>query len=122
MPKKKDQKHRSRPNLQTEGEDQDWLDMPPIGREIGSRDYERLTALDQAAFAVFQSWDKVQLWLTAPNPQLDGASPDDVARNSDGLSKVMSILMFAGGHASEDFMREIEALPVQDRDALKERK
>ncbi len=96
--------------------------MPPMGREIGSPDYERLTAFDQAAFAVFQSWDKVELWLTAPNSQLDGACPKDMARNSDGLSKVMSILMFAGGHASEDFMREIETLAVQDRAALKERK
>lgn len=122
MPKKMHQKHRLSPNLQTESGDREWLDMTPIGREIGSPDYERLTALDQAAFAVFQSWDKVELWLTAPNPQLDGACPEDMARNSDGLSKVMSILMFAGGHASEDFMRDIDTLPVQDRNALKERK
>jgi len=122
MPKKKDQKPRSRPNLQAESEEQDWLDMPPIGREIGSPAYERLTALDQAAFAAFQSWETVQVWLTAPNSQLDGACPEEVVRNSDGLSKVMSILMVGGGRASEDFMREFERLPVQDRDALKERK
>ena len=38
------------------------------------------------------------------------------ARNPDGLSKVMSILMVAGDRVSDDFMREIENLPVQERD------
>lgn len=57
-------------------------------------------------------------WLATPNPQLDGISPEDAARNPDGLSKVMSILMMAGYHASDDFMREAEKTPVQERDSL----
>ena len=76
-------------------------------------------ALDHAAFVAFHSWNKVQDWLTAPNSQLDGACPEDAARNPAGFAKVMSILMSAGCHASADFMREVEVLPVQDRGSLK---
>jgi len=93
--------------------------MAPVGREFGSPDYERLTALDQAAFAAFQSWEQVRDWLVAPNPQLDGVCPEDAARSSDGLSKVMAILMTADGRAIGDFMREAENMPVQERDSLK---
>jgi len=93
--------------------------MAPVGREFGSSYYERLTALDQAAFAAFQSWEQVREWLTAPNAQLDGACPEDAVRSPDGLSKVMSILMVSGGRASDEFMREIENLPIQERDTLK---
>lgn len=92
--------------------------MAPVGREFGSPDYERLTALDQAAFAAFQSWEQVRHWLAVPNPQLDGACPEDVARNPEGFNKVMFILMMAGGRASDDFMRDRDALPVQERDSL----
>ena len=66
------------------GEDVAWLDPVPVGREFGSPDYERLMALDQAAFAAFHSWDRVRQWLATPNPQLNGACPDDVARSPDG--------------------------------------
>ncbi|MGE5451416.1 MAG: hypothetical protein ACM3VZ_06160 [Acidobacteriota bacterium] len=53
------------------------------------------------------------------NPQLpDGICPEDAARNPDGLSKVVSILVMAGRHASDDFMREVEKIRVQERDAL----
>ena len=93
--------------------------MAPVGREFGSPDYERLAALDQAAFAAFQSWEQVRTWLVAPNPQLDGICPEDSARSPDGLRKVMSILTMAGGHASEDFMRDVEKIPVQERDSIK---
>jgi hypothetical protein len=115
MPKNTEPKHTSN---QASDEEKAWLDVAPVGREIGSPDYECLTALDQAAFAAFQSWEQVRDWLATPNPQLDGVRPEDAARNPDGLSKVMSILMMAGGHASGDFMREAEKMPVQERDSL----
>lgn len=118
MPKNTDPKHTSRPQHQASDEEKAWLDMAPVGREFGSPDYECLTALDQAAFAAFQSWEQVRDWLATPNPQLDGICPEDAARNLDGLSKVMSILVMAGGHASDDFMREAERTPVQERDAF----
>jgi Protein of unknown function (DUF2384) len=118
MPKNNAPKHTSKPQDQASDEEKAWLDMAPVGREFGSPDYECLTALDQAAFAVFQSWEQVQDWLATPNPQLDGICPDDAARNPDGLSKVMSILMMGDGHASDDFMREAEKMSVQERDAL----
>ncbi|MFN4029221.1 MAG: antitoxin Xre/MbcA/ParS toxin-binding domain-containing protein [Acidovorax temperans] len=118
MPKKTPQKHRLSPTYHASSEDRAWLDMAPVGREFGSPDYERLTALDQAAFAAFQSWEQVRKWLAAPNSQLDGACPEDAARSPDGFSKVMAILVVAGGRVSDDFMRGIESLPAQERDRL----
>ena len=92
--------------------------MAPIGREFGSPDYERLTALDQAAFAVFQSWEQVRDWLATPNPQLEGMRPEDAVRNADGFSKVMCILIRHLNQASEDFMGKAERLSVQERATL----
>jgi len=117
MPKNTDPKHTSRPQHHASDEDRDWLDMAPVGREFGSPDYERLTALDQAAFAAFQSWEQVRDWLVAPNPQLDGVCPEDAARSPDGLNHVMAILLTANGSASSDFMREAENMPIQEREA-----
>jgi hypothetical protein len=112
------QKDTLRPQHQAADEQQAWLDIAPVGREFGSPDYECLTALDQAAFAAFRSWEQVRDWLATPHPQLDGICPEDAARNPDGLSKVMPILMMAGIHASNDFMREAEKIPVQERDSF----
>ena len=72
MPKKTALKHRLSPTYKASSEDRAWLDIAPVGREFGSPDYERLTALDQATFVVFQSWEQVRKWLAAPNAQLDG--------------------------------------------------
>lgn len=99
-------------------EDIDWLNMPAVGREFGSADFDRLTALDEAAFAAFQSWEEVRHWLVTPNAQLGGACPEDFARGSVGYDKVMALLMFAGKPASADFMQGVERPPVQERDAL----
>lgn len=118
MPKNTEPKHTSRPQHQASGEEKACLDTAPVGREFGSPDYECLTALDQAAFAAFQSWEQARGWLATPNPQLDGICPEDAETNPDGLSKVMSILMMAGGHASDDFMREAEKIPVQELDSV----
>lgn len=118
MPKNTEPKHTSKPQDQASDEAKAWLDMAPIGREFGSPDYDRLTALDQAAFAAFKSWEQVREWLATPNTQLDGICPEDAARNPDGFGKVMSILMLSCGHASDDFMREAEKMPVQGRDAF----
>lgn len=111
MEKKAKKTHRSTQPPQASEEDRAWLDMAPVGREFGSPDYERLTALDRAAFAAFQSWEQVRDWLSAPNPQLDGASPEDASRAPEGFGQVMSILVTVGGRASEN-------LPVQERDSL----
>jgi len=118
MPKNTEPKHTLRPQHQASDEEQDWLDIAPVGREFGSPDYECLTALDQAAFTAFQSWEQVRDWLATPHPQLDGICPEDAARNPDGLSKVMAIRVMAGSHASDDFMREVEKMPVQERDSF----
>lgn len=120
MSKQNNPKHAPRLQRQASDEERAWLDMAPVGREFGSPDYERLTALDQAAFAAFQSWELVRDWLVAPNPQLDGARPEDVSRSPEGLVRVMRILMSARRPASADFMREREVLPAQERASLDE--
>jgi hypothetical protein len=117
MPKNTEPRQRLGRDSQASHEDQAWLDTPAVGREFGSPDYERLTAIDQTAFAAFQSWEKVRHWLGAPNPQLDGACPEDAARSPDGLSKVMSLLITAGGSAGDDFVGEDENLPGEERDS-----
>ena len=119
MAKNQAQKHLRKFSLPDSSEDNAWLDAPPIGRDFGSPDYERLMALDHAAFLAFRSWEKVRHWLTAPNSQLDGACPEEVARSRAGFNKVMSILLSSGSRASADFMNGIEALPVQERDSQK---
>jgi hypothetical protein len=119
MPKNTAPKHRSQPQHPLSDEDRAWLDTAPVGREFGSPDYERLSALDQAAFAAFQSWEQVRYWLAAPNPQLNGICPADASRSPEGFSKIMSILMLSGERASDDFMRDRENLSVQERDSLK---
>lgn len=119
MPKNQARKHWRNFSLPDSSEDSAWLDAPPVGREFGSPDYERLMALDDAAFLAFRSWEKVRHWLTAPNSQLDGACPEEVARSPAGFDKVMSILLSSGIRASADFMNGIKALPVQERDSQK---
>ena len=117
MAKNQAQKHLRKFSLPDSSEDSAWLDAPPVGREFGSPDYERLMALDHAAFVAFHSWNKVQDWLTAPNSQLDGACPEEVARSPAGFDKVMSILLSSGSRASTDLMNGIEALPGQEPDS-----
>ena len=119
MSKNQARKHWRNFSLPDSSEDNAWLDAPPVGREFGRPDYERLMALAHAAFVAFLTWKKMQDWLTAPNSQLDGACPEEVARSPAGFDKVMSILLSSGSRASADFMSEIEALPVQERDSQK---
>lgn len=66
-----------------------WDAMPPVGREFGSPDYERLEALDARAFDVFGSLPKARRWLNTPNPDLDGKSPEDLAKSKAGYRVVM---------------------------------
>jgi hypothetical protein len=102
MPKTTEPKREGGSRPPDADEDLAWLNAAPVGREFGSPDYERLMALDQAAFAAFHSWDRVRQWLATPNPQLNGACPDDVARSPDGLSQLLSALMVVGDSASDD--------------------
>lgn len=102
MPKTTEPKREGGSQPPDADEDLAWLDSAPVGREFGSPDYERLMALDQAAFAAFHSWDSVRQWLATPNPQLNGECPDDIARSPDGLSKVLSALMMVSDSARDD--------------------
>jgi len=67
----------------------DWDAMPPVGREFGSPDYERLEALDVLASEVFGSMTKARRWLNTPNTDLQGKSPEDLSRTKAGYRTVM---------------------------------
>ena len=86
-------------------EDIDWLDMPAVGREFGSPDFERLLALDEAAFAAFKSWTEVRAWLSTPNAELGGTCPEVAARGQAGFNQIMLLLtspdLCAGADRSE---------------------
>ena len=70
----------------------DWDAMPPVGREFGSQDYERLEALDALAFDVFGSIRKGRRWLDTPNADLQGKSPEELSKTKTGYRAVMSRL------------------------------
>jgi len=70
----------------------DWHAMPPVGREFGSPDYDRLEALDALAFDVFGSMTKARRWLNAPNAELKGKSPDNLSKSKSGYRVVMAHL------------------------------
>jgi len=67
----------------------DWDVMPPVGREFGSPDYERLEALDALSVEVFGSLTKARRWLNAPNADLQGKSPEDLSKTKAGYRAVM---------------------------------
>ncbi len=66
-------------------------------------------ALDQAAF---QSWEQ----LRKSGWQHPTASSMELVQRV--RREVMAMLVGAGGRVSDDFMRETENLPVQERDPL----
>jgi hypothetical protein len=82
-------------------EDEEWLNMPAVGREFGSPDFERLATLDDAAFAVFKSWQAVRVWLATPHPGLDGMCPEVASALPDGQKRVIALL------ATEDPGKEV---------------
>lgn len=67
----------------------EWDSMPPVGREFGSPDYERLDAMDALAFDVFGSMTKARRWLDAPHADLQGKSPEDLSKTKAGYRAVM---------------------------------
>ncbi len=73
-------------------DDMAWVRMAPIGREFGSPDFDRLMALDEAAFSAFGSIARVRQWLDTPNDQFAGLPPEEVARSPEGWAKVMRLL------------------------------
>lgn len=91
--------------MQQPEEDLAWLNAAPVDREFGSPDYERLMAFDQAAFAALHSWGRIRQWLATRTPQLNGACPDGVARNPDGLSKAWLLV-----HCLKQFTRYLLTL------------
>lgn len=70
----------------------EWGAMPPVGREFGSPDYERLEELDALALEVLGSMKKARGWLDASHPELGGFTPEESARTAAGYRQVMRLL------------------------------
>ena len=93
-------------------EDRAWLDMPSIGREFGSPDFDRLMKLDalpepiktnlinKVRSMVLQSGtsdgfdEEIWLarWLFEPLPALGGKCPSDFLENAEKQEVVVNIL------------------------------
>ena len=73
-------------------EDQAWLDIVPVGREFGSPDYYRYERLDGSAFAAFGDMAVAHEWLSKPNPDLGGLSPNECACSDTKLYKALDLL------------------------------
>ena len=81
------------PNAMSVPEDlQEWEDMAPVGREFGSPDYERLEELDMLALQAKGSVLAARRWLDTPNQALDGLTPEEMAKTSEGLARVRLLL------------------------------
>lgn len=73
-------------------DDQSWLNAAPIGREFGSKDYDRFEQLDGFAFDAFGDMKLAQQWLSQPHPALNGKTPNDCARSDRDLLKALELL------------------------------
>ena len=78
MPTKKVQKPQSGLAYRLSGEDQDWLDMRPVGREFGSPEYERLadalTKLQSSQLMELEALElehRVDIFLNVAHGQAD---------------------------------------------------
>lgn len=71
----------------------DWDNLPPIGREFGSPDYDRLEELDNMAVKAMGDMLKARCWLEAPDEALDRLTPEEAARTAEGLARVKALLM-----------------------------
>lgn len=71
----------------------DWDNIPPIGREFGSPDYDRLEELDNLAVQAMGDMLKARHWLDTPNNALDGLPPEEVAKTEEGFTRVKALLV-----------------------------
>lgn len=71
----------------------DWDNIPPIGREFGSPDYDRVEELDNMAVQAMGDMLKARRWLDAPNNALDGLPPEEVAKTEEGFARVKALLV-----------------------------
>ena len=73
-------------------EERAWLDVAPLGREFGSRDYHRFQQLDGFAFDLFGDMRLAQQWLSQPHPALGGRMPNDCTGNDVDLQKALDLM------------------------------
>lgn len=75
---------------------QDWDRMPPVGREFGSPDCERLAELDQLAIKTLGSIAAARRWLDTSNQALGAQTPENVASTPEGYAQVIHLLSLPG--------------------------
>lgn len=75
-----------------EAEMREWDSMTPVGRELGSPDWERLMELDHLAFVATVSLEAARAWLDTPHPALDGLTPEEGARMPQVAERVRALL------------------------------
>jgi uncharacterized protein (DUF2384 family) len=69
-----------------------WNNIVPVGREFGSPDYDRLAELDHLAIRAKGSLQKARSWLETPNRNLNGKTPEEVAKTPAGFELVKELL------------------------------
>lgn len=70
-----------------------WDNIPPVGREFGSPDYERLEELDNLAYKAKGSLLDARRWLDTPHQELGGFAPEEVTKTPEGFARVKSLLI-----------------------------
>jgi uncharacterized protein (DUF2384 family) len=70
----------------------DWNNIVPVGREFGSPDYDRLAELGHLAIRATGSLQKARRWLETPNRNLNGKTPEEVAKTPSGFELVKALL------------------------------
>jgi uncharacterized protein (DUF2384 family) len=69
----------------------DWNNIVPVGREFGSPDYDRLAKLDHLAIRAKGSLQNARRWLEIPNRNLNGQTPEEVAKTPVGFGLVKAL-------------------------------
>lgn len=75
-----------------DAEMREWDSMAPVGAEFGSPHYDYLSELDHLAFLATGSLAAARVWLITPNPDLDGHSPENLAKTPAGFERVRALL------------------------------
>lgn len=73
-------------------EERAWLDIAPLRREFGSRDYHRFEQLEGFAFDVFEDMAQAQQWLSQSHPALGERTPNDCASNDCDLQTALDLI------------------------------
>ena len=77
--------------LQSALDQSEWGCVPPVGREFGSPDYDRLEELDTLACKVL-GVNQFREWLDTPSSALDGKTPEEISASPGGMERIRRLL------------------------------